>query len=177
MQAPDGGCAPVWGWVNVICKCNKKICSHNVKSMSESGIVFISGKYPHGRKDMKAITIKTATATVTPEGVKITGADIATAHANVVKWANGEAKRSTYSDERVAIVAGLIAIARTGSGSILVNVADVCEPVTDGKWNDGAALARWLRSAGCAGCAGVAPLSVRQTRTGKGSPIFAVTVA
>lgn len=125
---------------------------------------------------MKAITIKTATATVSPEGVKITGKDIATAHANVVAWANSDAKRSTYSESRVAIVAGLIAIARTGSGSILVNVADVCEPVTDGKWNDGAALARWLRSAGCAGCAGVAPLSVRQSRTGKGSPVFSVTL-
>lgn len=125
---------------------------------------------------MKAITIKTATATVSPDGVKITGADIATAHANVMAWANSDAKRSSYSDRRVAIVAGLIAIARTGSGSILVNVTDVCEPVTVGKWNDGAALARWLRSAGCAGCAGVAPLSVRQFRTEKGSPIFVVSV-
>ena len=125
---------------------------------------------------MKKISIKTATATVSPDGVKITGADIATAHARVVAWANSDAKRSTYSEQRVAIVAGLIAIARTGSGSILVNVNEVCEPVTDGKWNDGAALARWLRSAGCAGCAGVAPLSVRQARTGKGSPIFAVTI-
>jgi len=123
------------------------------------------------------ITIKEATATISPEGVKVTGADIKAANANVTKWANSEAKRSTYSDERVAIVAGLIAIARTGSGSILVNVEEVCEPVTDVKWNDGAALARWLRSAGCAGCAGVAPLRVRQTRTGKGSPVFAVTVA
>jgi len=135
----------------------------------------LSGKYPHEREEM--ITIKEATATISPEGVKVTGADIKTAHANVTKWANSDAKRSTYSDERVAIVAGLIAIARTGSGSILVNVEEVCEPVTDVKWNDGSALARWLRSAGCAGCAGVAPLRVRQTRTGKGSPVFAVTVA
>lgn len=125
---------------------------------------------------MKKITINTATATVSPEGVKITGADIATAHTNVVKWANSDAKRSTYSERRVAIVAGLIAIARTGSGSITVNVTDVCEPSTDEDWNDNSALYRWLRSTGCAGCAGVDRMTVKTKRVAPKSPVFSVTL-
>ena len=110
---------------------------------------------------MKAPTLKSITAEITPEGVKITGSDVATAHRAVMAWANGDAKRSTYSETRVAIVAGLIAMARTGSGSITVDALAVTEPITTEGWNDGAALARWLRSAGCAGCAGGAPLRVR----------------
>jgi hypothetical protein len=125
---------------------------------------------------MKAPTLKSITAEITPEGVKVTGSDVATAHRSVMEWANGEARRSTYSAARVAIVAGLIAMARTGSGSITVDALAVTEPITTEGWNDGAALARWLRSAGCAGCAGVAPLRVRQTRVTKGEPVFSVTV-
>lgn len=125
---------------------------------------------------MKAPTLKSITAEITPEGVKVTGKDVATAHRAVMAWANGDAKRSSYSDERVGIVAGLIAIARTGSGTITVDALKVTEPVTLDGWNDGAALARWLRGKGCAGCAGVAPLRVRQTRVTKGQPVFTVTV-
>jgi len=133
---------------------------------------------------MKAPTLKSITAEITPEGIidprtgkrGVTGSDVATAHRAVMAWANGDAKRSTYSETRVAIVAGLIAMARTGSGSITVDALAVTEPITTEGWNDGSALYRWLRSAGCAGCAGIPALKIQTTRVTKGEPVFTVTI-
>ena len=122
-------------------------------------------------------TIKQLTALVAVDGVTITGKDSTTAHNAVVQWANDPSKRrASYDDQRVAIVAALIAMARTGKGSITIDVLSVVEPVTTAKWNDGAALARYLRNDGIAGCADIEPLRIRQSRLHKGSTQFVVTV-
>ena len=126
---------------------------------------------------MPKLTIKKITAMIDTDGVKIVGSDIATAHSAVMQWSNDPTKRrANYSELRVAHVAALIAIARIGSGNVKIDASEIVDSVTVGKWNDGAALARYLRNDGIAGCAGIAPLRIRQTRISRGYPVFAVTV-
>ena len=126
---------------------------------------------------MPKLTVKKVTAMIDTDGVKIVASDIATAHSAVVRWANDPTKRrSTYSELRVAHVAALIAIARIGSGNVKIDASEVADSTTVGKWNDGSALARYLRNDGIAGCAGLEPLRIRQTRIQRGLPVFAVTV-
>lgn len=126
---------------------------------------------------MSKLTIKKITAMIDTDGIKIVGSDIATAHSAVMQWSNDPTKRrANYSELRVAHVAALIAIARIGSGNVKIDASEIVDSVTVGKWNDGAALARYLRNDGIAGCAGIAPLRIRQTRIRRGSSVFAVTV-
>jgi|TARA_B100002019_G_scaffold236058_1_gene210563 hypothetical protein len=126
---------------------------------------------------MPKLTIKKITAMIDTDGVKIIGSDIATAHSAVTQWSNDPTKRrANYSELRVAHVAALIAIARIGSGNVKIDASEIVDSVTVGKWNDGAALARYLRNDGIAGCAGIEPLRIRQTRISRGLPVFAVTV-